>query len=807
MMGASDRRTKGRSCWLLVVAAATLVCLASIVVFSSTLLRSAPAGRPLSARDTHDNVCLHVLHVDAVRLGGAWFEQLSPIVASSHFDVVTLRNVARAGETARELASAASAWGFGGGALHSAQGSEARATLAIMARQPVRFLASAGAGPSGGLLCSATSGLRLCVLSTSNARELSATTALGFGWDPDSRVNVSEAAALLERVRPLAAGASLLLVGAMNGTALLRSRPLWSWWRSGGSERLLRCDLARAFAAPQSALSAPPLFEERGAGREAGVGGEAAPVWGGGSGASANAELCAMAEASQLLSGGGVLRALGLASSTSAASLRTLGGEHAERAGAFAVNICREPRTYRAAPALPTPRDPPAAAPSSAGQSELPAAPRLAPGPSGSEPSAGQTSAPGRTPRQPLAMMRAPPPGSARSAGARAAPHSHADDTSAPEASPPERSRARAALPRRSVSAPPAGARAAPPPPDNDLSAAEASSLERAFAERLSSENAALPGRAARAGGSPPAARARCAPLGSLPGLANVARMLGDASNVRKCQALSAVLHELQAADGALTGGAPAGGAGARRLLRSCAVVGGSGVLAVHPHGRLIDAHEHVLRVNACPVSGHESRVGSRTSVRFVNTPLAMRWASSLLKRSAFPPELNGTRLAFLPLDKPQTLQLLAQKAAELRHDVTLRRWTSRFRAACVDPLWRGSDRSRHQQMNKVSRLEITFGFEALMHALYSCARVSTFGFYLARSDMERSTNGGAAGAMRYPYHYWENVTFDPNAKSPFRPWTYPFHNFVLEQEKMDDLHRACLLERYVTDLPGELPA
>jgi hypothetical protein len=59
---------------------------------------------------------------------------------------------------------------------------------------------------------------------------------------------------------------------------------------------------------------------------------------------------------------------------------------------------------------------------------------------------------------------------------------------------------------------------------------------------------------------------------------------------------------------------------------------------------------------------------------------------------------------------------------------------------------------------------------------------------------------------MGYPYHYWENATYDRSAKDPYRPWTYPYHNFELEEEKLRDMRRACLIERFVTDVPGELP-
>ena len=98
----------------------------------------------------------------------------------------------------------------------------------------------------------------------------------------------------------------------------------------------------------------------------------------------------------------------------------------------------------------------------------------------------------------------------------------------------------------------------------------------------------------------------------------------------------------------------------------------------------------------------------------------------------------------------------------------------------------------------RASRLEITFGFEAVAHALYACERVSLYGFFLDPEDAKRQTNGAASQAMETPYHYYENRTYDKSAKDPWRPWTYRFHNFGLEHSKFRQLQRACWL-RLVT--------
>jgi hypothetical protein len=68
----------------------------------------------------------------------------------------------------------------------------------------------------------------------------------------------------------------------------------------------------------------------------------------------------------------------------------------------------------------------------------------------------------------------------------------------------------------------------------------------------------------------------------------------------------------------------------------SCAVVGASGLLQFERLGDEIDAHEFVLRTNLAPVSGFEAIVGSKTTVRVMNTE-ALRVA--LLERAC--PELR----------------------------------------------------------------------------------------------------------------------------------------------------------------------
>ena len=257
----------------------------------------------------------------------------------------------------------------------------------------------------------------------------------------------------------------------------------------------------------------------------------------------------------------------------------------------------------------------------------------------------------------------------------------------------------------------------------------------------------------------------------------------GEGGFVKRCQALSGMLKLL----------------GLRRRLKTCAVVGGSGILRQHPRGAEIDAHEAILRVNNCPVGGFEALVGSRTSVRFLNGPRSIIWGRQIAQQTTAkkipPPELTKNDHVVVWGDAG-TLDRL--KSA-LPRNASVVRANTRFRRECADrTFWSADELDSHRASNGVPRLEITFGFEAVAHALYACERVNIYGFFLSHEDAKRQTNAAATGGgkpMDVPYHYYENQTYDKSAKDPWRPWTYRFHNFELEHSKFRQLQSACWLD------------
>lgn len=59
---------------------------------------------------------------------------------------------------------------------------------------------------------------------------------------------------------------------------------------------------------------------------------------------------------------------------------------------------------------------------------------------------------------------------------------------------------------------------------------------------------------------------------------------------------------------------------GSDQRYSSCAVVGNSGILLNSDHGELIDSHEAVIRMNNAKIDGYKQKVGSKTSISFVNS-------------------------------------------------------------------------------------------------------------------------------------------------------------------------------------------
>ena len=86
------------------------------------------------------------------------------------------------------------------------------------------------------------------------------------------------------------------------------------------------------------------------------------------------------------------------------------------------------------------------------------------------------------------------------------------------------------------------------------------------------------------------------------------------------------------------------------------------------------------------------------------------------------------------------------------------------------------------------------------MHALYACASVDAFGFYLD-PRLDAAAPRDAAARPVVPYHYWEARTVDHSAPEPSKPWTFASHNFGLEAARLRHMAaEGCLLRLHLPE-------
>ena len=162
----------------------------------------------------------------------------------------------------------------------------------------------------------------------------------------------------------------------------------------------------------------------------------------------------------------------------------------------------------------------------------------------------------------------------------------------------------------------------------------------------------------------------------------------------------------------------------AKRVYRSCAIVGSSGVLTKYRLGAEIDAHSAVFRFNRAPTAGYEAVAGKRTSFRLLNTVHA-----------GF---REGTEATVQQMQSSTGVNLYQK----VLHRVT-RHHTYAF------------DTSFSSHVSKQIGVLPTGGFFGVHLALQRCAEVSLYGFHhregygvryhYFNSERPRSVKGGMA--------------------------------------------------------------
>ena len=146
------------------------------------------------------------------------------------------------------------------------------------------------------------------------------------------------------------------------------------------------------------------------------------------------------------------------------------------------------------------------------------------------------------------------------------------------------------------------------------------------------------------------------------------------------------------------------------------AVVGSSGILLTEPQGAAIDRFDAVVRLNRAPTRGFEAEAGRATTARLVNFPQSRAWAAQVQSTGRLPPEVTeGEHLLLMA-----SASRWSSVAPEL---VSVQALNKSFRSRCVAPFFSAADQKAHRAAHR-NKLTPTFGFEAVVHALYACDNV-----------------------------------------------------------------------------------
>ena len=188
----------------------------------------------------------------------------------------------------------------------------------------------------------------------------------------------------------------------------------------------------------------------------------------------------------------------------------------------------------------------------------------------------------------------------------------------------------------------------------------------------------------------------------------------------------------------------------------TCAVVGSSGVLLRDRFGAEIDAHDVVLRFNNAPTAGFEAIVGSRTTLRLLNSHAAAAVLQRCADFSVPARAVNDTCPAGEHSCCPRESVLLNSGRARVAECY---RKACNARAPNVKELLRNDSLVRAFE-RLVSPMTVVSGVYGLVAALLLCTdRVDMYGV----SPPNRSLASGPPS----PYHYYDKCThFETDALS-----------------------------------------
>ncbi len=203
-----------------------------------------------------------------------------------------------------------------------------------------------------------------------------------------------------------------------------------------------------------------------------------------------------------------------------------------------------------------------------------------------------------------------------------------------------------------------------------------------------------------------------------------------------------------------------------RQRYASCALVGNARSLLKESHGREIDAHDAVMRLNQATTAGFEKHVGKKTTFRLINS----KWASAYTSSNKLQLE-SGATLVVSRTDWKAFLRI-ARKLRDKRPDVSavlLSREAVNEAGGTLRELKRRMEAERGGKAYP-GKGSPSSGWVGTYFLLQMCDRVDIYGV------------GTTAFKEKVPnWHYFENHRFHSSREFG----SDPHHSFMLEHEAL----------------------
>ena len=229
---------------------------------------------------------------------------------------------------------------------------------------------------------------------------------------------------------------------------------------------------------------------------------------------------------------------------------------------------------------------------------------------------------------------------------------------------------------------------------------------------------------------------------------------------------------------------------GSDNRYSSCAVVGNSGILLKSDYGQLIDSHEVVIRLNNARTESYETKVGSKTSISFVNSNILHLCA----RRESCFCHPYGEKVP-LTMYICQPWHFLDYAVCNSSHKAPLLITDARFDVLCARIVKyyslklfaeeKGKSLEEWGPAHDGASFHYSSGMQAVMMALGICDKVSIFGFGKSESAKHHYHTNQKAELHLHDYAaeyaFYRDLVDSPQV-IPFIPRTFKIPPVIVYQ-------------------------